>query len=242
MAESVSGRDLRAMMDLVHDGYADEPAEGLPAAAVAGLSRLVRCDSVCLFELSPGHRHCSGPGCVHDPGLSRVFWTHYWSCPPCSYPERSGDFTSVTKTSDFYSRRQWHNAPMYCDCLRHFDVEDEIVACLPAPPGRSLRLLLRRASGGFSERDKLLVELLRPHLHAVYQDSQRRRAGAPRLTPRQWELLKLVASGHSNADIAQQLFLSENTVRKHLENIYERLSVSSRTAAVARVFQGGYLT
>jgi DNA-binding NarL/FixJ family response regulator len=56
------------------------------------------------------------------------------------------------------------------------------------------------------------------------------------------ELLRLVASGHSNADIAQQLFLSENTVRKHLENIYERLSVSSRTAAVARVFQGGYLT
>ena len=115
-------------------------------------------------------------------------------------------------------------------------------ACLPAPPGRSLRLLLRRASGGFSERDKLLIELLRPHLHAVYQDSQRRRASAPRLTPRQWELLRLVASGHSNADIAQQLFLSENTVRKHLENIYERLSVSSRTAAVARVFQGGYLT
>jgi DNA-binding NarL/FixJ family response regulator len=42
-----------------------------------------------------------------------------------------------------------------------------------------------------------------------------------------------VAAGHSNADIAQRLFLSENTVRKYLENIYERLSVSSRTAAVA---------
>jgi DNA-binding CsgD family transcriptional regulator len=242
MAESVSGRELRAMMDLVHDGYADEPAEGLPAAAVAGLSRLVRCDSVCLFELSPGHRQCTGDGCVHDPGLSPVFWAHYWDCPPCSYPERSGDFTSVTKTSDFYSRRQWHNAPMYCDYLRHFGVEDEIVACLPAPPGRSLRLLLRRASGAFSERDKLLVELLRPHLHAVYQDSQRRRTAAPKLTARQWELLRLVAAGHSNADIARQLFLSENTVRKHLENIYQRLGVSSRTAAVARAFQAGYLT
>ena len=131
---------------------------------------------------------------------------------------------------------------MYSDYLRHFGVEDEIVACLPAPPGRSLRLLLRRDSGGFSERDKLLIELLRPHLHAIYQDSQRRRAGSARLTARQWELLRLVAAGRSNADIAQQLFLSENTVRKHLENIYQRLSVSSRTAAVARAFQGGYLT
>ncbi len=133
MTESVSGRDLRVMMDLVHDGYADEPAQGLPAAVVTGLSRLVRCDSICLFELSPGHRHCTGDGCVHDPGLSLVFWTHYWNCPPCSYPERSGDFKSVTKTSDFYSRRQWHNAPMYFDYLRHFGVEDEIVACPPRP-------------------------------------------------------------------------------------------------------------
>ena len=49
-----------------------------------------------------------------------------------------------------------------------------------------------------------------------------------------------VAAGHSNADIARQLFLSENTVRKHLENIYQRLSVSSRTAAVAHAFQSGY--
>ena len=162
MAESVSSRDLRAMMDLIRDGYADEPAEGLPAAVGAGLSRLVRCDSICLFELSPGHRHCTGDGCVHDPGLSPVFWTHYWSCPPCSYPERSGDYKSVTKTSDFYSQREWHSAPMYSEYLRRFGVEDEIVACLPAPPGRSLRLLLRRDSGGFTERDKLLVELLRP--------------------------------------------------------------------------------
>ena len=100
MAESVSARDLRAMMNLVHDGYADEPADGLPAAVVEGLSRLVPCDSVCFFELSPGHRHCTGDGCVHDPSLSSVFWTHYWSCPPCCYPERSGDFKSVTKTSE----------------------------------------------------------------------------------------------------------------------------------------------
>ena len=52
----------------------------------------------------------------------------------------------------------------------------------------------------------------------------------------------MVAAGHSNAEIARQLFLSENTVRKHLENIYQRLSVSSRTAAVVLAFQSGYPT
>jgi len=56
------------------------------------------------------------------------------------------------------------------------------------------------------------------------------------LTDRQLEILRLVATGLSNADIARRLVVAESTVRKHLENIFERLQVSSRTAAVARVF------
>jgi DNA-binding NarL/FixJ family response regulator len=77
---------------------------------------------------------------------------------------------------------------------------------------------------------------LRPHLHQAYLNTERRRCGEPRLTPRQRELLRLVAVGHTNAQIARRLAISEGTVRVHLENIYERLQVSSRTAAVTRAF------
>jgi DNA-binding NarL/FixJ family response regulator len=45
-----------------------------------------------------------------------------------------------------------------------------------------------------------------------------------------------VAAGHTNAQIARRLGMTEGTVRTHLENIYERLQVSSRTAAVTRAF------
>jgi DNA-binding NarL/FixJ family response regulator len=48
--------------------------------------------------------------------------------------------------------------------------------------------------------------------------------------------LRLVADGRTNAQIARRLGLSEGTVRTHLENIYGRLQVSSRTAAVLRAF------
>ena len=65
---------------------------------------------------------------------------------------------------------------------------------------------------------------------------ERRRNPAPQLTPRQWELLHLVAPGHTNAQIARRLGISDGTVRTHLENIYRLLNVSSRTAAVTRVF------
>jgi DNA-binding CsgD family transcriptional regulator len=58
----------------------------------------------------------------------------------------------------------------------------------------------------------------------------------PRLTPRQNELLRLLAAGHTNSQIARRLGISEGTVRTHLENIYDKLGVSSRTAAVFRTF------
>jgi DNA-binding CsgD family transcriptional regulator len=59
------------------------------------------------------------------------------------------------------------------------------------------------------------------------------------LTTRQRQLLDLVADGHTNTQIARRLGITEGTVRKHLENIYRRLGVSSRTAAVTRALFSG---
>lgn len=55
------------------------------------------------------------------------------------------------------------------------------------------------------------------------------------MTRRQREILQYVASGYTNHQIARRLDVSDATVRKHLENIFARLAVSSRTAAVARL-------
>ncbi len=57
-------------------------------------------------------------------------------------------------------------------------------------------------------------------------------AGAPRLTDRELEVLKLVATGLNNRDIARQLFISENTVKNHIRNILEKLQLHSRMEAV----------
>ena len=53
------------------------------------------------------------------------------------------------------------------------------------------------------------------------------------LTPRELDVLKLIAQGLSNPDIAQRLFLSEHTVHRHLANILRKLGLSSRAAAAA---------
>lgn len=55
------------------------------------------------------------------------------------------------------------------------------------------------------------------------------------LTERECEVLRSVAEGRSDKEIAGVLFISQFTVRKHLENIFAKLNVHNRTAAVARV-------
>jgi len=61
------------------------------------------------------------------------------------------------------------------------------------------------------------------------------------LSEREIEILKLVASGKSNQSIADQLSISENTVKYHLKNILQKLGVSNRTEAVTIAMQKGYL-
>jgi DNA-binding NarL/FixJ family response regulator len=61
----------------------------------------------------------------------------------------------------------------------------------------------------------------------------------PELTPREREILTLVAGGHENVTIARRLDLSEKTVRNNVSNIFTKLRVTSRAAAVARARDAG---
>ena len=171
-----------------------------------------------------------GPDADEDP-----FWLHYWDCPPCSHPGTSRYHTAVTKVSDYYSAREWRSTGMYVDHVATAGYEHEMMMWLPDGPGRTVRLICWRAPGrDFGERERFLLAVLRPHIAEAYRAAVRRRNGPPPLTPRQVELLGLVRDGNTNRQISRQLGLSEATVRTHLTNIFVRLDVTSRTAAVTR--------
>ena len=240
---TASGRDLRTLAGIVSDDRGEPPAAGLAPSLLSDLLGLIRCDYL-VFEGHDSSQQLDWFGQAVpdvDGDSDSPFWEHYWDGLPCSYADLTGDVRRVTTISDFYSARQWHSTGMYCDCFP--EVEHSIMVCLPADPrwtagpGRTLRLIFLRGPGpDFSERDRDLLTVLRPHLHQAYLDAERRRHPTPRLTARQRELLQLVAAGHTNAQIARRLGISEGTVRTHLENIYRLLQVSSRTAAVTRAF------
>ena len=79
-----------------------------------------------------------------------------------------------------------------------------------------------------SMASKLLTEFAAMSKRA----DERQQLPAPRLTDREMDVLKLVAQGLNNRDIARDLFISENTVKNHIRNILEKLHLHSRMEAV----------
>ncbi len=79
-----------------------------------------------------------------------------------------------------------------------------------------------------SMASKLLTEFA----SMIKKTDDRQQVPTPRLTDREMEVLKLVAKGLNNRDIAKQLFISENTVKNHIRNILEKLQLHSRMEAV----------
>ncbi|WP_082950282.1 MULTISPECIES: HD domain-containing phosphohydrolase [unclassified Mycobacterium] len=113
-------------------------------------------------------------------------------------------------------------------------------ACEPRPyreqmsPDAAARRLRGRARAG--ELESVAVEAV---LHAAGQPAQRPKMRPDGLTPREIEVLCLVARGASNKDIAASLVISEKTARNHVERTYAKIGVSNRIGASMYALRNG---
>lgn len=128
----------------------------------------------------------------------------------------------------------------YVLVLTTYDTDADILAAIEAgavgyllkdAPPDDLSAAVRTAAAGGSA--------LAPAVASRLMD--RMRAPGNTLTLREIEVLQLVADGHSNVQISQQLFLSQATVKSHLAHIYPKLGVDSRTSAVAAATSRGLI-
>jgi len=95
--------------------------------------------------------------------------------------------------------------------------------------------VVRAVHGGQSLINPSMAAKLLTEFAALAKREETERAEqvpVPRLTDREIEVLKLVARGMNNRDIAKELFISENTVKNHVRNILEKLQIHSRMEAV----------
>ena len=240
MSTTISETDLSRMLDAVSPDAERSPGPEMPEQVLSAIAELIPCTSVNYYEYHPetveplAMQACELRSFPPDtPENLALFKEAYWDCIACSNPTASGH--AVVRWQDFYGERAF-NQLLMSEYMRVMEFWHDLVVSLPARTGRERRLLLTRDRRDvpFSERDRSVMTLLLPHLAAIRDRVEARTDGSTSLTPRQVELMRLVAAGWTNRQISRHLGLSNGTVRKHLENTYARLDVHSRTEAVAR--------
>jgi DNA-binding NarL/FixJ family response regulator len=313
-----------------------EVDEALPfsPSLLARLQSLIPCDSVGYSELNPITRSSILQVSHNADGADEVIWgnddafeTELWwqlrpSHPLCGYRTATDDWTTARKVSDFATLREFRSTPIY-DAFYRGDIDHWLDVGLAATPTRTrVFIFVRHNQPDFDERDRLVADLLQPHLAAradaaeaalraaealaavengasdgarhvvlcsrtgmiefasassrallanylgiengripvaLLGRRQLRLAQADRrlhvqiaqtgeltllllderdariesLTTREREILRHVACGKENDEIALELDLASATVAKHLEHVYRKLSVPNRTAAAA---------
>lgn len=117
--------------------------------------------------------------------------------------------------------------------LTTFDTENLIVAAMNAG---AQGYLLKDAPPEELARAVRAVNEGRPVMSDQVTVALTRRLTQPRtsLSARELEILEAVATGHTNKEIAQELFISQATVKTHLVHVFDKLGVDNRTSAVAK--------
>ena len=328
---SLSGKDVERLLGFVAEAESLGGDEPFTSELLGELGRMVPAELIAYNELDRVRRRdlffAGWPPEDDDDDdveITDEEWELMLEHPGCLRHQRG--FFGALKISDFISQRELHKTRLYDRRHRPLGFEFEMTVALPSPLWHTKTFLFFRAgSHDFTERDRLVLDLLQPHFARLWQAAKTRRllrsalaelgrtdesesravlflgsggeveyASPPaqrllgaffptthgarlpvalvewldsasadplvrqrgtrrltvqradgalvleetheqvRLTRREHEVLTFVARGKTNAEIAQLLWLAPSTVRKHLENVYAKLGVNTRTAAVAR--------
>ena len=258
MPVALSDGDVQAMLDFLYLAGEVEGPEAFTEPVLRAFRALIRSDRGGVCNVFAGLDPRSDPErrtvldfasidcdwCV-DVDL---FWDDAWDEACRQFVERNEIvpphprfMLRPVRQSDVVTYREQRRNELWWHVARHFG-DDGVILWLPAPDEGVLRRISfgSQKRGGVTERDVRILELLTPQIGQMYRRAARRRAVSEPtrngLTPREYEVIHLVGEGKTNQEIARVLWLSPHTVRKHLENVYEKLEVTNRTAALAALF------
>ena len=243
---AISERDTAAMLAIVHDGAVDATREAFPSSVLSALERLIPSDAYVGYQevdVSGPFRLIEQVEVVGEPvprPIEDAFDTLGWQNPMrCHLHAVSGD---VLRLSDVLTRSQRRPLAFHTVVWQPLGIDDALRLWLPAESGRARSIYLERSGTNYTDRELTLFSLLRPHLVRMHAsaDFRRRFSRKDAMTPRESEVLGWVARGKTNNEIARLLFISPHTVRSHIENIFEKLDVRTRTAAAQYASRGGH--
>ena len=229
--------------------------EGFARASVQAIGNYVASEvttlSVC--DLVTGHRQVVALPGQRLAAADMECFDHYFFQHPLVRHHGFEGGRATHRISDSLSAHDFHRTPLYADYYRRVRLEHAVAVPLYVDARTLVSIVLNRRGLDFNERDRERLELLRPHLGFLYQQAcagsadARDPPAASRLAPvrsdpvpaaltaREGEVMHWLSRGKTDAEIAALLSISPRTVHKHLEHIYVKLGVETRTAAVMRV-------
>jgi DNA-binding CsgD family transcriptional regulator len=119
----------------------------------------------------------------------------------------------------------------------YYGFKDQVRLGFSTPQDRVVQMFFARKRSYFIQDEVDLLTMLEPTIGRLVRSS----AGEPAngsLSVSEKRVLTLVARGASNREVAEELYVTVHTVRKHLENAYRKLGVTNRTAAALKLHVG----
>lgn len=253
--------DLQGVLGFLRQAGAERGPDPFPPRVLKSLRALVPSNAVSWHEWrvdGGGSRYAVS---AIEPDRTATVWQAYavfrhQDPLPGGVPGAGGAPAIVghtVKLSDLIRDRDFRRLELYEHVCRPLGVDHVMKLFLPTRDGVARSLVFDRGSRDFSERDRAVVDVLQPYLVQLEDAAKTRRLAAALtggtetggaafcgLTRREQEVLALVAEGKSNAEIASELWIAVGTVRIHLDHIYRKLGVRSRTAALAHVRELGH--
>jgi len=180
-----------------------------------------------------------------------AFARHAEENPILQHVRRTGD-GRPHRFSDVSTPAELHATGLYREVYGPLGVEHQVAFTVRREPRHLVAVALSREAPDYSLEDVRVLERTRPFLAAALRSATEHTALLARLdatgdgalvdalvraglSAREAAVLREVARGRSNGDVARRLQISERTVEKHLERTFRKLGVSSRSEAAARV-------
>ncbi len=198
--------------------------EGLPGLVASEFTTL----SIC--HLASGKREVFGlPAGALSADDRAAFDRHFHEHPLVRFHAYQGGRVPQ-RISDSVPFEQFRRSALYNDYYHRIRIDHALALPIYVRDGLLVSFVLNRTRRDFTDRERALLDALRPHLARIYQ----RMNIVGGLTARESEVLRWVAAGKSDAQIGAILRISARTVQKHLQNVYDKLGVETRTAAAMR--------
>jgi DNA-binding CsgD family transcriptional regulator/GAF domain-containing protein len=176
--ERLSPSDLDRVLRFVGEIAAVEQLSDFPVRVLDGLRRLVPCDLIGYNEINPSRgqalivldpRSLDRSGLEGQMAFQRLAEQH----PVLRYHARTGDGRAL-KISDFLTRDEFHRLDLYAESFRLIGAEDQLAVALPSAPPLVIGLAFNRSRRSFSERDRQVLNLVRPHLAQARRNAELR--------------------------------------------------------------------